>query len=204
MDLRVVGGEALWRIRYRAKSELTVEHHAQRTLMPMLGAVGRYAGSRKDQVAIHVAEPYAAEARLLQDRLDVAVRPRRAIMKSLFPQPGSAIGRRSQACRLIRRSTPGALSIDPLPRHDGRGGRWRSNFTRICRQQGIDSAAGHRPARHALQRALAAEHVSYRDLSAPCPHRTGGSGLLGDTDRHWPKSRCAPAIRTRPISTVPL
>ena len=87
MDLRVVGGEALWRIRYRAKSEPTVEHHAQRTLMQMLSAVGRYAGSCKDRIAIHVAEPYAAEARLLQNRLDIAVRPRMADYEVAFPAP---------------------------------------------------------------------------------------------------------------------
>ena len=63
MDLRVVGGRAIWRIRYCARSEPTVEHHAQRSLMQMLGAVGRYAGARRNQIEIHVAEPYAAEAR---------------------------------------------------------------------------------------------------------------------------------------------
>ena len=87
MDLRVVGGEALWRIRYRAKSERTVEHHAQRSLMQILSAIGRYAGSRKDRIAIHVAEPYAAEARLLQYRLDIAVRPRMEDYEVAFPAP---------------------------------------------------------------------------------------------------------------------
>ena len=85
MDLRVVGGEAIWRLCYRAKSEPTVEHHAQRTLMQMLSAVGRYAGARKNQIAIHVAEPYAAEARLLQNRLDIAVRPRMEDYEIAFP-----------------------------------------------------------------------------------------------------------------------
>ncbi len=85
MDLRVVGGRAIWRIRYCARSEPTVEHHAQRSLMQMLGAVVRYAGARRNQIEIHVAEPYAAEARLLQGRLDIAVRPRASDYAISFP-----------------------------------------------------------------------------------------------------------------------
>jgi AraC-like DNA-binding protein len=86
MDLRVVSGLALWRIRYHAKSATTVEHHAQRSLMQMLGAVRRYAGARDSEIELHVAEPYAAEARLLQRRLDIAVRPRMSDYEIAFPE----------------------------------------------------------------------------------------------------------------------
>jgi len=84
-DLRVVGGQACWRLRYRANAEPTVEHHAQRTLMQMLSAVSRYAGVRRGEIEIHVAEPYAAEARLLEGRLDVKVRPRANDYELAFP-----------------------------------------------------------------------------------------------------------------------
>ena len=84
-DLRVVGGQACWRLRYGSNAEATVEHHAQRTLMQMLAAVRRTPGANKDAIAIHVAEPYAAEARLLESRLDVRVLPRANDYELGFP-----------------------------------------------------------------------------------------------------------------------
>lgn len=84
-DLRVVGGEAHWRIRYETKAEPTVEHHAQRTLMQMLAAVRRAPKAQDDSIEIHVAEPYAAEARVLEVRIGVMVRPRAADYEIVFP-----------------------------------------------------------------------------------------------------------------------
>ncbi|WP_294540865.1 AraC family transcriptional regulator [uncultured Rhodoblastus sp.] len=85
MDLRAEGGRAIWRICYRARCEPTVEHHAQRSLMQMLGGVMRYPGAGKSQIEIHVAEPHAAEARLLESRIGVAVRPRASDYALSFP-----------------------------------------------------------------------------------------------------------------------
>lgn len=85
MDLRVVGGQARWRLRYQTNAEPTMEHHAQLCLMQALGTVRRCPGTRKTQIAIHVAEPYTAEARLLQSRLDVRVRPRTHDYELAFP-----------------------------------------------------------------------------------------------------------------------
>ena len=82
MDLRVVGGQARWRLRYQTNAEPTVEHHAQMCLMQALGAVRRCTGA---QIEIHVAEPYAAEARLLESRLDVRVRARTNDYELAFP-----------------------------------------------------------------------------------------------------------------------
>src|SRR5208337_1155644 len=42
MNLRVAGGKAIWRIRYHTKSEPTVEHHAQRSMMGMFNILRRY------------------------------------------------------------------------------------------------------------------------------------------------------------------
>jgi hypothetical protein len=75
MDLCAVGNEARWRIRYRTNAEPTVEQHAQRSLIQMLAAVRRTPGAQNGAIEIHVAEPYAAEARLLQDRLGMRVLP---------------------------------------------------------------------------------------------------------------------------------
>ncbi len=85
MDLRVVGDEARWRLRYQTNAEPTVEHHAQMSLMQTLSTVRRCPGARKDQIEIHVAEPYAAEARLLERRLDVRVRSRTNDYELAFP-----------------------------------------------------------------------------------------------------------------------
>ena len=84
-DLRVVGDEAHWRIRYRTNAEPTVEHHAQRTLMQMLAAVRRTPEARDAAIEIHAAEPYAPEARILQDRIGVRVRPRADDYELAFP-----------------------------------------------------------------------------------------------------------------------
>jgi len=85
LDLRVVGGRALWRLRYRANAERTVEHHAQRSLMQMLAGVLRSIGARGEDIDIHIAEPYAAEARDLERRLDVKVLPRANDYELTFP-----------------------------------------------------------------------------------------------------------------------
>jgi len=85
MDLRVVGGQARWRLRYQTNAEPTVEHHAQLSLMQALSTVRRCPGARKDQIEIHVVEPYAAEARLLESRLDVRVLPRTNDYELAFP-----------------------------------------------------------------------------------------------------------------------
>ena len=85
MDQRVVGGRAHWRLRYQTNAEPTVAHHAQMCLMQTLSTVRRCPGARKDQIEIHVAEPYAAEARLLECRLDVTVRSRTNDYELAFP-----------------------------------------------------------------------------------------------------------------------
>jgi len=85
MDLRVVGGQARWRLRYQTNTEPTVEQHAQLSLMQALSTVRRCPTAREDQIEIHVAEPYAAEARLLESRLDVRVRPRTNDYELAFP-----------------------------------------------------------------------------------------------------------------------
>lgn len=166
MDLRVIGGEALWRIRYRAKSELTVEHHAQRTLMQMLGAVGRYAGSRKDKIAIHVAEPYAAEARLLQDRLDVAVRPRMGDYEIAFPQ--SWLGHWTPIAGLSPDTPIDALALycnRPLPNKMAEAVLVALELHEDMPRSSIGTtAADIGLSRRTLQHALRREGVSYRGI----------------------------------------
>jgi|GEM_PF-3117864 len=166
MDLRVVGGQALWRICYRAKAEPTVEHHAQRSLMQMLSAVGRYAGARMDQIAIHVAEPYAAEARLLQSRLDIAVRPRMGDYEIAFPE--SWLGNWTPVASL-----PADLSIAslapyrdrPLPRKMAEAVLVALELHDDLPQGGIGAIAANigLPPR-TLQHAMRREGVSYREI----------------------------------------
>ena len=85
MDLCVIGGQARWRLRYQTNAEPTVEHHAQLSLMQALSTVRRCSCTRMDQIEIHVAEPYAAKARLLESRLDLRVRPRTNDYELAFP-----------------------------------------------------------------------------------------------------------------------
>ena len=166
MDLRVVGGHARWRICYRAKAEPTVEHHAQRSLMQMLSAVGLYAGSRRDQIAIHVAEPYAEEARLLQSRLDIAVRPRMGDYEIAFPQ--SWLGNWTPLASL-----PADLSIEslapyrerPLPRKMAEAVLIALKLHEDLPKGGIGAIAADigLPSR-TLQHAMRSEGVSYREI----------------------------------------
>ena len=85
MDLRVFDGQAHWRILYRTHAEPTVEHHAQLWLLLMLSSLRRTPGARNDQIEIHLADPYVADARLLESRLDIRARPRASDYELTFP-----------------------------------------------------------------------------------------------------------------------
>ncbi len=84
-DLSVAGDKAIWRIRYHTKSQPTVEHHAQRSMMQMLHVLRRYHGGREAEIEIHIAEPYADAARLLESRIDIAVHARTSEYEIVFP-----------------------------------------------------------------------------------------------------------------------
>ena len=84
-DLRAAGDRAIWRIRYHTKSEPTVEHHAQRSMMQMLHILRRYGGGKESQIEVRIAEPYAAEARLLECRIGLAVHARTSDYEVAFP-----------------------------------------------------------------------------------------------------------------------
>ena len=184
LELRVSGLEACWRVRYRATAEPTVEHHAQRSLMQMLAAVRRFADAEKDQIEIRVAEPYAEDARLLESRLDIKVRPRSSDYEIAFP--AEWLARWSKLAGLPPDMAAEAIAAyrdRPLPQsmtesvlaalelHDDlpRGGI------------GITAAAFGRPAR-TLQHALSNEGVSYRDLLRGLRMRRARN-LLTTTDR---------------------
>ena len=166
LDLRVVGDEARWRVRYRAKSEPTVEHHAQRSLMQMLGMVSRFAGARGEGLEIHLAEPYAEEARLLENRLDIPVRPRGSDYEIAFP--ASLLGRGTPIAGL----PPGLLDEAaagyrdrPLPRAMAEAVLVALQLHEDLPRAGIGVTAAEfgLPAR-TLQHALKTEGVSYRDI----------------------------------------
>jgi AraC-like DNA-binding protein len=166
MDLRVVGGRAIWRIRYRARSEPTVEHHAQRSLMQMLSAVARYAGARKSEIEIHVAEPYATEARLLQSRRDIAVRPRASDYAISFP--ASWLGNWTPIAGLSA-----VLPIEdlapyrdrPLPKKTAEAVLIALELHEDLPKGGIGAtAAEFGLPRRTLQHALHCEGASYRDI----------------------------------------
>ena len=166
MDLRVVGGQARWRICYRTKAEPTVEHHAQRSLMQMLSAVGLYAGSRRDRIAIHVAEPYAAEARLLQSRLDIAVRPRMGDYEIAFPK--SWLGNWTPIAGLPAEVSSESLAPyrdRPLPRKLAEAVLVALKLHEDLPKGGIGAiAADIGLPRRSLQYALRGEGVSYREI----------------------------------------
>ncbi len=183
MDLRVACGQALWRISYRARSEPTVEHHAQRSLMQMLSAVRRYAGARKSEIEIQVAEPYAAEARLLQSRLDIAVRPRTSDYEIAFP--ASWLGNWTPIVGL-----PPEFSIEslapyrdrPLPRKMAEAVLIALKLHEDPPKSGIGGiAADMSLPRRTLQHALRSEGVTYREIvGALCVRRA--KQLLANSD----------------------
>ena len=166
LDLRVVGDEARWRVRYRAKSEPTVEHHAQRSLMQMLGTVSRFAGARGEGLEIHVAEPYAEEARLLESRLNIRVRPRANDYEIAFPAyllgcgtpiVGLPPGLSDEAVATYRdRPLPRAMAEAVLMALELHEDLPRAGIGIIASEFGL-------PAR-TLQHALKTEGVSYRDI----------------------------------------
>ena len=184
LDLRVLGNEARWRVRYRANSEPTVEHHAQRSLMQMLGVVSRFAGAEKDQIEIHVAEPFAEEARLLESRLDTKVRPRSSDYEIAFPaawlaqwspisglpQGGPVEGLAAYRDRPLPRTMAEAVLV-ALDLHDDPP---RAGI-------GVTAAALGLPAR-TLQHALMSESVSFRDILLRLRMRRARD-LLATTER---------------------
>ncbi len=166
MDLRAVCGQARWRLRYQTNGEPTVEHHAQLCLMQGLSALQRYAGARRHEIEIHVAEPYAAEARLLESRLDIRVRPRAGDYELAFP------------AQWLDHWTPIAglppdLSLEafapyrarPLPRAMAEAVLVALEFHDDLPSGGIGTAAAEigLPPR-TLQHALRSEGVSYREI----------------------------------------
>lgn len=163
-DLRIVGDEGRWRIRYRTNAEPTVEHHAQRTLMQMLAAVRRAPDARDAAIEIHVAEPYAPEARILQDRIGARVRPRADDYEVAFPAqwlrertpvailpPDAAIGWARHPDRPLPRTMAEAAlaALDLRDKPTGIGA--------IAADIGLPSRT--------LQHALRKEGVSYRELA---------------------------------------
>ncbi|RBP13105.1 AraC-like DNA-binding protein [Roseiarcus fermentans] len=162
-DLRLLGGEARWRIRYQTTAEPTVEHHAQRTLMQMLAGVRRAPGVQDAAIEIHVAEPYAAEARILEDRTGVRVRPRANDYELAFPArwlgvlplaiglpPDLAVEWATYPDRALPRTTAEAAlaALDLRDKLPGIGA--------IAADIGLPSRT--------LQHALHKEGVSYREL----------------------------------------
>jgi AraC-like DNA-binding protein len=166
MDLRVDGGRAIWRLCYRARCEPTVEHHAQRSLMQMLGAVMRYAGAGKSRIEIHVAEPHAAEAHLLESRIDVAVRPRASDYALSFP--ASWLDKWTPVAGL-----PAVLPLEelsayrdrPLPKKIADAVLLALKLHEDLPQNGIGATAAEIGLpRRTLQHALHREGASYREI----------------------------------------
>jgi len=166
MDLYVIGAVARWRIRYRTNVEPSVEHHAQRSLMQMLSAVRRAPWARSDEIEIHVAEPYAAEARLLESRLDMRVVPRTNDYELAFP------------ARWLGNATPipdgppdlpvealAAYRDRPLPARMAEAVLVALELHEDLPRAGIDvTAAEFGLPRRSLQHALQCEGASYRDI----------------------------------------
>jgi AraC-like DNA-binding protein len=202
LDLRLVGDEARWRVRYRAESEPTVEHHAQRSLMQMLGTVSRFAGVRNERIEIHVAEPYAEEARLPESRLDIKVHPRSSDYEIAFPVEWLAQGSPIAG-------VPPDLAVEamaayrdrPLPRAMAEAVlvalELHEDLPRAA--IGITAADFGLPAR-TLQHALKNEGVSYRDIVLQLRMQRA-KHLLATTE--MPLREIALATPTSLISTEP-
>jgi len=183
-DLRVAGGQARWRLHYRANAEMTVTHHAQRTLMQMLSVVRRYPGARKGEIEMHVAEPYAAEARLLEGRLNVRVRPRATAYELAFP------------AQWLDKWTPVAglppdLSVEalapyrdrPLPSRMAEAVLVALELHDDLPRAGIEIAAAEIGLpRRTLQYALRSEGVSYREITRALRMRRARQ-LLASTEK---------------------
>lgn len=166
MDLRVLGRHARWRICYRADAEPTVEQHAQRSLMQMLSAVRRTPGARSGEIEIHVAEPYAAEARLLENRLGISVMPRADDYELAFP--AQWLGKSTPIAGL-----PPDLPVEalapyrdrPLPARMAEAVLVALELHNDLPRAGIGvTAAEIGLPRRTLQLALQSEGVSYRDI----------------------------------------
>jgi AraC-like DNA-binding protein len=166
LDLRIEGDRAIWRLRYPSKREPNVAQHATRTLMPMLGAVRRYARSEACRMSVHLAELGPQEARTLEQRLGLRVRGRQDDYELAFPAawlgnwtPLPGWPEEIAATELV------SYISHPLPPSMVSAVMAALSLTEDAPGGGIDTTAhAIGLGRHTLQRALAAEQVSYRDL----------------------------------------
>lgn len=184
LDLRASGDQARWRVRYRAKNEPTVQQHAQRSLMQMLNTVRRFAGLHKALIEIHVAEPNAEDARHLESRLDIPVRPRSDEYEIAFPAPWLDMG--SPIASLPPDAPAEAMAPyrdRPLPRAMAEAVMVALELDDDPPRAGLSRAAAAfgLPAR-TLQRALKTEGVSYRDIALQLRMQRARH-LLATTDR---------------------
>jgi AraC-like DNA-binding protein len=165
-DLRIEGDRAIWRLRYQAKNEPSVVQHATRTLMPMLGAVRRYSGGEACRIEINLAEVGTEDARRLEQLLGLRVRGRQADYELLFPAAwlGNWTPLPGWSADLAVSELAPYVS-HPMPLNMVSVVTAALSLAEDAPDGGIDTTAhAIGLGRHTLQRALAAEHVSDRDL----------------------------------------
>lgn len=184
LDLRIEGDRAIWRLGYDARNEPGVAQHAMRTLMPMLGAVRRYAGGKAGRIGISLAEVGTDDARRLEQLLGLRVRGRQENYELSFPAAwlGNWTPLQGWPDDLVAQELAPYVG-QPLPPSMVSAVTAALALAEDAPAAGIDSTAHAMGLhRHALQRALAAEHVSYRDLLRHVRIERAAQ-LLGKTDQ---------------------
>jgi AraC-like DNA-binding protein len=183
-DLRIEGDRAIWRLRYNVRNEPSVAQHATRTLMPMLGAVRRYAGRESQRIEINLSEVATHDARRLEQLLGLRVRGRQADYELVFP--AAWLGNWTPLPGRPEEFAAHELAPyigQPLPPSMVSAVKAALSLAEEAPVGGIDTTAqAIGLGRHTLQRALAAEHVSYRDLLRHVRIERA-SHLLAETDQ---------------------
>jgi AraC-like DNA-binding protein len=85
LELEVRGPEARWSLNYTAARGLNVDHHALHVLVPLVDIVRRFAGVRPGRVGLDLASPRNREYRLIEDALELPIRPGANRFSVTFP-----------------------------------------------------------------------------------------------------------------------
>lgn len=85
LELEVRGPEARWLLNYTAARSLNVDHHALHVLVPLVDIIRRFAGERPGQVGLDLASPRNHEYRIIEDALELPIRPGADRFSVTFP-----------------------------------------------------------------------------------------------------------------------
>lgn len=162
----VQDGRACWSLSYAIGGGIELDQHALHAMLPLLAVLRDFAGSDADQMALHLVNGHATQARAIEALVGLRVHPHWSFYGFTFP------------ARWLRRRRPAPAWVDgvsldglpyylqrPLPASMAEAVRVALAGRVLDAEIDLDSIAAElgRPGR-TLQHALTREGANYRDI----------------------------------------